>query len=132
MANNGFFEQLNASDKAKVRSWAENAKNPKHDGDIPPEFFIGAKLGFYYGWEARVAFGRGYTIGIDENGNFERIPYTFEEAVADVKAAEKVHYRTLIDNADFIASANISSSNNSYRKSAVDFSNKIRKEVLNG
>lgn len=129
MTKNGLFDQLNEDDKAKVRVWAENAKKPKHDGDIPPEFFIGAKLGFYYGWEARLAFGRGYTIGIDDDGKFIKIPYTFTEAVADVKAAEKVHYRNLIDNADFIASANVSSKSQGYAKSAIDYTNKIRKEV---
>ena len=129
MSKNGFFDQLSEEDKAKVRSWAESAKNPKHDGDIPPELIIAAKLGFYYGWQARVAFARGYEIGIDDDGKFVKLPYDFEHAVADVKAAEKVHYRNLIDSADFIASANISSKSRDYARSAVDYSNKIRKEV---
>ena len=130
MAKNGLFEQLNEEDKAKVRSWADNAKNPRHDGDIPPELFIAAKLGYYYGWEARLTFGRGYSIGIDDDGKPIKIPYTWEEAVADVKAADKVHYRNLIDNSEIIASANLCSTRSKdYARSAIDYSNKVRKEV---
>lgn len=129
MNKNSFFDQLSDEDKAKVKGWADNAKNPKHDGDIPPELFIGAKLGFYYGWQARVAFARGYEIGIDDDGKFIKLPYTFEHAVADVKAAEKVHYRSLIDNADFIASASNSAKTRDYARSVAEYTNKVRKEV---
>ena len=124
----GLFEQLNAQDQAKVRSWSESARKSEHKRDIPPELFVGAKLGFYYGWEALLAFKLGYVITIDENGKSIRIPYTFEDAVADATAADKVNYRNLIDNGDIIASANISSRNVEWAKSACQYSNKIRKE----
>lgn len=129
MNKNGLLNQLSDEDKAKVREWAENAKKPKHTGDIPPELFIAAKLGFYYGWEAKVAFARGYEIGIDDDGKFVKLPYDFEHAVADVRAAEKVRYREILDNAKIMASANVSSRDSSSAKSMIDYSNHIRKEV---
>lgn len=128
----GLFEQLSEEDKAKVRKWSENARHSSYSRDIPPELYIGAKLGFFYGWEAKVAFGRGYNIGIDEDGKFVQIPYTFEEAVADVRAAEKVQYRKLIENADIIASANISSRDSNWAKATIEYTNKLRKELRNG
>lgn len=125
----GFYEQLSEEDKAKVDSWSRNAKKSLHDRDIPPELFIGAQLGMYYGWEARVAFGLGYIIGIDDDGKLCKIPYTFKQAVADVKAADKVHYRRLVDNGDIIAAANISSRNSTYARNAINYSNELRKKA---
>lgn len=132
MTKNGLFDQLSEEDKAKVRSWADRAKNPRYDTDIPPELFIGAKLGVYYGWEARLTFGRGYSIGIDDDGKFVKIPYTFEEAVADVRAAEKIQYASMINSANFNASANISARDPMSARSMIESSNKIRKEINNG
>ena len=132
MTKNGLFDQLNDEDKAKVRSWAERAKNPRYETDIPPELFIGAKLGVYYGWEARVAFGRGYILGVDDDGKFIKIPYTFEDAVADVLSAEKIYYNNMIANGDVIASANLSAKSPQMAKHMVDTANQIRKGSLNG
>lgn len=128
----GFLEQLSEEDQAKVKAWSEKARRSEHERDIPPELFIGAKLGYYYGWEAKVAFGRGYNIGIDDDGKLVKIPYTFTEAVADVRAAEKVHYRKLIENGDIIASANISSRDSHWASETIRITNQLRKEVSNG
>lgn len=128
----GLLEQLSPEDQAKVKEWSNKAKTSVHERDIPPELFIGAKLGYYYGWEAKVAFGRGYNIGIDENGKLVKIPYTFDEAVADVRSAEKVHYRKLIENGDIIASANISSRDKNWATETIKLTNKLRKEVSDG
>lgn len=128
----GLLEQLSPEDQAKVKEWSKKAKTSVHERDIPPELFIGAKLGYYYGWEAKVAFGRGYNIGIDENGKLVKIPYTFDEAVADVRSAEKVHYRKLIENGDIIASANISSRDKNWATETIKLTNKLRKEVSDG
>lgn len=125
----GLLEQLSADDQAKVKSWREQAQNPKHQGDIPPELFICAKLGFYYGWDAMLAFKLGYIIGYDDEMKPVKIPYTFDEAVADVKSAEKVNYRNIIDQGDIIASANISSRDKQWAKGVIDYSNKIRKDI---
>ena len=127
----GLLEQLSEEDKAKVRSWREQAQNPKHKTDIPYELYICAKLGFYYGWDAMLAFKLGYIMGYDDDMKQVKIPYTLDEAVADVRSAEKVNYRNMIDQSDFIASANISSRDRDWAKSAIQYSNKIRKE-LNG
>lgn len=124
-----FYAQLSEEDKQTVQGWAEKARKSEYKRDIPPELFLAAQLGYYYGWQARVAFARGYEIGIDDDGKFVKIPYTFEDAVADVKAANKVRYRMAIDNADLIASANISSHSKEYAQSAINWANKIRKEA---
>lgn len=128
----GLLEQLSPEDQAKVKDWSRKARTSVHERDIPPELFIGAKLGYYYGWEAKVAFGRGYNIGIDDDGKFVKIPYTFEEAVADVRSAEKVHYRKLIESGDIIASANISSRDKNWATETIKLTNKLRKEVSDG
>jgi hypothetical protein len=129
MSKNGLLEQLSVEDQNKVKEWAEKAKKPRYNTDIPPELFIGAKLGIYYGWEARVAYGRGYTIGIDEDGKLVQIPYTFDMAVADVKSAEKVLYRQMVDNGDIIAGANVACRSQVNAENAIKFANQIRKEI---
>lgn len=129
MNKNGLLAQLSEEDQATVRGWAERAKNPKYSPDIPPELFVGAKLGIYYGWEARLTFGRGYSIGIDDDGKPIKIPYTWEMAVADVRAAEKVLYRQMINNGDILASANMACRDMNYAKSAMNFANQVKREV---
>lgn len=125
----GFLEKLSEADKAKVASWGKSARNPKYDQDIPPEFFVAAKLGMFYGWEARVAFALGYIVGLDDDNKPIKIPYTFDMAVADVKAAEKVHYRRMIDDGDIKAAANIGANGEDFAKYIVEYSNKIRRET---
>lgn len=124
----GLFEQLSDEDKAKVRSWSRNAQSSRHERDIPPELFIGAKLGFYYGWQALIAFKLGYITTIDDEGKPTKISYTFDDAVADVRSAEKVNYRNLIDSGDIIASANVASRDNNWAKKTIEYTNKLRKE----
>lgn len=124
----GLFEQLSDEDKAKVRSWSRNAQSSRHERDIPPELFIGAKLGFYYGWQALIAFKLGYITTIDDEGKPLKIPYTFDDAVADVRSAEKVNYRNLIDSGDIIASANVASRDRSWATKTLEYTNKLRKE----
>ena len=131
MSKNGLLEQLSAKDQATVRGWAERAKNPKYETDIPPELFIGAKLGIYYGWEARVAFGRGYIVGLDDDGKWCKIPYGFDMAVADVKAAEKVLYKQMVANGDIVASANVACRSREYAQGAINFANNIKREIEN-
>lgn len=124
----GLFEQLSDEDKAKVRSWSRNAQSSRHERDIPPELFIGAKLGFYYGWQALIAFKLGYITTIDDEGKPLKIPYTFDDAVADVRSAEKVNYRNLIDSGDIIASANVASRDRNWATKTIEYTNKLRKE----
>lgn len=129
----GFFEQLSDKDKEIVKSWSKSAKTSRHERDIPAELFIGAKLGYFYGWEALIAFKLGYIIveDIRENGEkvLVKVPYTFDEAVADVRSAEKVNYRVLVDNGDIIASANVASRDKDWTRKTIEYTNKIRKEM---
>lgn len=124
-----FYAELSDKDKETVKAWSERAKSSEHKRDIPPEYYIGAKLGFYYGWQALLAFKLGYVVGLDDNGKPIKIPYTFNDAVADVRSAEKVNYRQLIDNGDIIASANIASRDTTWARNTIQRTNEIRKEI---
>lgn len=123
------YDLISEEDKKKVDRWAEERKNLKHATEIPPEYYLAAELGYYYGWEAKVAFSRGYNIGIDDYGKLIKLPYTFKEACADVKAAKKVKYRQIIDNNDIAAAANISSHDKNYARGVINFSNRMRREL---
>lgn len=123
------YDLLSDEDKQKVDQWAEDRKRSKYAREIPPELYLAAELGYYYGWEAKVAFTRGYMIGIDDDGKYVKLPYTFKDAVADVKAARKVKYRQIVDSGEIAAAANISSRSTEYAKGAVKFSNKVREEI---
>lgn len=127
MAN--LYDILSDEDKRKVDQWTEERKYSKHAREIPPELYTAAELGYYYGWEAKVAFARGYIIGIDDDGKLIKIPYTFKEAVADVRAARKVKYRQIIDSSEITVAANISSRNDKYAEGAVRFANKVKNEI---
>lgn len=124
-----FYEQLSQEDKRIVDGWVEKATTSQYKRDIPYELYIKAQLGYFYGWQAIVAFARGYEIGLDEKGNYIKLPYTLADAVADVKAAEKVHYRYSMENADFNAISNVSIQNADYGKAVANWANEKRKEL---
>ena len=63
--------------------------------DVPPMFFMAAELGYYYGWDALMAFRRGYTR--DMNGDKEL--FTMQEATLLLEAAQKVWYKKLTEQA---------------------------------
>ena len=124
-----FYAQLSQDDKKIVDSWVEKATTSQYKRDIPPELYIKAQLGYFYGWQAIVAFARGYEIGIDDNGKYIKLPYTLEDAVADVKAAEKVHYKYAMDDADLNAISSVSVHDEKYGKAVADWANAKRKEL---
>lgn len=124
-----FYESLSKEDKRTVDGWAEKARNSQYKRDIPYELYIKAQLGYFYGWDAMMAFARGYEIGIDDDGKYIKLPYTFEDAVADVKAAEKVHYRYAMENADFNALSGSSIQDKEYGKTVANWANEKRKEL---
>lgn len=90
-------EILSPKDQAKVKQWAIDAKNPKYEQDIPPELYVAAQLGLYYGWQAVEAYRRGYYTGIDDHGTPVRYAFEFADAIALVRAAEKARYRQIVD-----------------------------------
>ena len=124
-----FYATLNEEDKRTVDGWAEKARRSEYKRDIPYELYIKAQLGYFYGWQAMMAFARGYEIGVDDEGNYIKLPYTFEDAVADVKAAEKVHYRYAMESADFNALSDASIQNAEYGKAVAKWANEKRKEL---
>ena len=123
------LEILSEEDRAKVNQWAEERRNPKHETDIPPEFYTIAELGYYYGWGAVESFYRGYIESKDDLGNFIKLPFGLELAMGFIKAAQKLHYRRILDNGDIIAAANLASHSKSYAKSVIDYANKRRRQV---
>lgn len=123
------YESLSEEDRQKVDKWAEERKNPKHDTDIPPEFYTIAELGFYYGWGAVESFYRGYIESKDDQGNFEKLPFPLPLAMGFVKAAQKFHYRQIIDSGDIMAAANLSSRTKTYANNVIEYANKRRKQA---
>lgn len=92
------LDLMTEQDKATVKRWTDEKLNPKYPQDIPIPYYTMAELGHYYGWQAVVALRRGYYIGINKKGEPERIQFTFEEANAMVKAAQKFNYNITKNN----------------------------------
>lgn len=71
---------------------------------IPPDIFIIAELGYYYGWGAIETAKRGYVESFDvttkDGKRIEKrtkIPFTIEEAAILVEAAKKIDYSKVVD-----------------------------------
>lgn len=71
---------------------------------IPPDIFIIAEAGYYFGWGAIEAAKRGYVEGFEnvtKNGKVvqarTKIPLTMEELNILVEGARKVKYSAVID-----------------------------------
>lgn len=93
-----FFEKLSEEDKAKTKHWAEERLQPKYPTDIPPELYVAAELGVYYGWGAIEAVLRGCFEQIEPlTGEKKYVPYTFEQMVSLAKAGRKAYYRKQLD-----------------------------------
>lgn len=86
------LDMMTEADRALVASWAEDRKHPRYKQDIPVPYYVCAQLGHYYGWQAVVDLRRGHHIGITSKGERIRIPFSFEDAVALIEAAQKVEY----------------------------------------
>lgn len=119
------FSLLSPEDQAKTKAWAQKRMEAKYKRDIPPNLYLAAQLGFYYGWQAVVDFRRGYHEGIDEKGNRVKIPFQFEEASAFVEAAEKVNYRQMLDQSRSTAAAQVSSNDPDYARQNAEYVNGI-------
>ena len=121
------FALLTPEEQAKTKAWVKRRETSEHEQEIPPKLFLAAQLGYYYGWQAVVDFRRGYHEGLDSKGNKTRIAFVYEEAVAFVEAARKVHYRQLLDNGKIQAATNVSSSSREYSdRNAEDVNNMAR------
>lgn len=71
---------------------------------IPPDVFLVAELGFYFGWGAIETFKRGYVEAFEvTNKDGKRvekrvkIPFTPEEASILVEGARKIKYSSVVD-----------------------------------
>lgn len=71
---------------------------------IPPDIFIVAQLGYFYGWGAIETVKRGYVESfevINKDGKRiekrTKIPFTMEEASILVEAARKISYSGVVD-----------------------------------
>lgn len=122
-------DKLTPEDRALVKSWGEERRNSKYKRDIPPELYLIAQLGYYYGWQAVVDYRRNYHEGIDDNGKPCRLGFSYDDAVALVKAAEKVHYKIMLDSGRIDAANNVSSSDKKFSKHNADYVNRIAKET---
>lgn len=108
MAN--LYDLMTDEDKAIVKNWAIERQTRKYKTDVPMPFFVAAQLGFYYGWEAVLAFRRGFTVRLDsfkdKDGSIHlrtvKESFTLEEATALIKAAEKVDYLKKTENSKIL------------------------------
>lgn len=104
---------LDLMDEADRRS-IEESYQKRMSGDssyrknmsIPPEIYLIAEFGYYYGWGAIEAAKRGYTEGwevkkVDGKAVETRtkIPLTMEEVSILTEAARKIWYGKVVDNA---------------------------------
>lgn len=72
----------------------------RKDLKIPPEIYLIAELGYYYGWGAIEAAKRGYVESFDEHtGKKKKILLTMEEIAILVEAAHKIWYGKVVDQA---------------------------------
>lgn len=120
---------MTPEDQELVKKWADERRNPKYKPDIPMPLYVCAQLGYYYGWQAVVDYRRGYQIGYKPNGEIELLEFKLEDAVALIKAAEKVHYRQMMDNGRVDAATNLSSHDKKYARNNRDYVNKLAKDA---
>lgn len=119
------FLLLSPEDKGKMEQWSAKQKENKYKQDIPQRLYIAAQLGYYYGWPAVVDFRRGYHEAIDNEGNRTQLAFTLDEAIAFIKAAEKVHYRQMVDQSRTIAATQVSSNDQTYADRNADYVNEV-------
>lgn len=122
-----FIDRLSEEDKAKAAQWAKERKHPRHETDIPPEFYTIAELGFYYGWGAVEAFYRGWIGDKDDAGKLVKLPFTLDMAIAFNKAAQKFHYRHTLEQGKITTVA--MNCNKESIESAFELANKMRQQV---
>lgn len=66
---------------------------------IPPQIYLLAEAGVYFGWQAIVDARRGYTEAQDDAGNLIKIPLSMEEFNGLVMAGKKFRYSDYINQA---------------------------------
>lgn len=116
---------MSAEDRQTMKKWATERRDSKYKRDIPPELYVAGQLGHYYGWQAVVDFLRGYMEGIDSDGAHSKLAFSFEQAVALVKAAEKVRYRIILDEGRIYAATNASTYDKKFAKDNAEYVNEL-------
>lgn len=96
------FEMMTPEEQEKMNQAYE--KRMRGDGTykkekIPPQIYLLAEAGVYFGWQAIVDARRGYTEARDDNGNLVKIPLTMEEFNGLVMAGKKFRYSDYINQA---------------------------------
>lgn len=96
------FEMMTPEEQEKMNQAFE--KRMRGDGTykkekIPPQIYLLAEAGVYFGWQAIVDARRGYTEARDDDGNLVKIPLTMEEFNGLVMAGKKFRYSDYINQA---------------------------------
>lgn len=112
-----FLDKMPENLRKKYEDRAEKRQNTTQTQglSVPPEFYDASLLGYYYGWEAIMAFRRGYTIvpKTDEDlaedkkagrkpewtSKYKREMLTYAEAQVLIEGANKVWYKKLTEQA---------------------------------
>ena len=96
------LEQMSPEERDKMKDAFK--KRMAGDGTykrekIPPQIYLLAEAGVYFGWQAIVDARRGYTEATDDDGNIVKIPLTMEEFNGLVMAGKKFRYSDYINQA---------------------------------
>lgn len=100
MKAKSFLDKMPAEKRAKYEERAEKrlAKQQENTNvSVPPEFYMAAEFGYYFGWEAVLALRRGYTV---DPSTQEKELLTMVEAQLLLEGARKVWYAKLVDQAE--------------------------------
>lgn len=83
-----FLDKMPEAQRKKLEERAEKRleRQKAQTGlDVPPEFYDASVMGYYYGWEAIMAFRRGYTI----------VPKTDEDLAEDKRQGKKPEWTSM-------------------------------------
>lgn len=122
-----FLDRMPADQRRKYEERAEKRldKQKSQKGlDVPPEFYNAALLGYHYGWEALMAYRRGYTVvpKTDEDdrtegdSEYKREMFTSVEASILIEAAEKIWYKKLTEKTHSSVIGNSFTTNGTYQQ----------------
>lgn len=99
MKAKSFLDNMPADQRKKYEERAEKRLNANQNKNlsVPPEFYMAAEFGYYFGWDAVMSLRRGYTV---DPATKEKELLSMVEAQLLLDGARKVWYAKLVDQAE--------------------------------
>lgn len=100
MKAKSFLDKMPEEERKKYEERAEKrlrANKSKKGLSVPPEFYMAAEFGYYFGWEAVMALRRGFTV---QPVTGEKELLSWAEAQLLLEGARKVWYSKIVDHAE--------------------------------